>query len=396
MVFLEIQMNEVYILSGCRTPIGSFLGSLSRVPAADLASCAVTETLKRAGVQGEDIDEVFMGQVLSGGCGQAPTRQAALKGGLPESVPCTGINKVCGSGLQAIVEGTRTIKLGENRLVLAGGMENMSLSPHILLNSRTGVRFGEGSPLRDTMQWDGLRDPYTDRAMGNCAEECVRKYNFSREEQDQFAKESFQRAQQAQREGSFTDEIVSVSVPARKGEIVVEQDEGPGKVNFDKISTLRPAFEKEGTITAANASSISDGAATVLLGGEEYKDRAKFKIVSYAGHAQNPTWFTTAPVEAMKKCLAKTSLKIEEIELFEINEAFAAVTMAAICELELNRDKVNIYGGGISLGHPIGCSGTRIVVTLMTAMERKDMRYGMASLCIGGGEALAIILERMV
>ena len=384
----------VYLLSGSRTPSGSFLGSLSTVPAPQLGGVAIKGALDKIGMAKDKVDEVFMGNVVQAGVGQAPARQASFAAGLSESVPCTTVNKVCGSGLQTIILAAQSIAAGDNSLVVAGGMENMSLAPHLIPNSRTGTKFG-GTQLKDAMQWDGLWDVYSDRPMGNCAEECAKKYNFTREEQDSFSIESFKRAQKAIEDGAFKEEITPVTIKTRKGETVVEQDEGPFKANFEKIPQLRPAFEKDGTITAANASTINDGAAAVLVAGDEYKDQAKFKILASAKHAQNPTWFTTAPVEAMKKCSEKAGVAIQDIDLFEINEAFAVVTMAAIKELELPKDRVNVFGGGVSLGHPIGTSGTRIVVTLMNALERQGGRYGMASICIGGGEALSLILERL-
>lgn len=384
----------VYILSGSRTPSGTFLGSLSTVSAPKLGAATIQESVKRSGIDPQKVDEVFMGNVVSAGVGQAPARQAALFAGLPEHVPCSTVNKVCGSGLKTIIMGAQSILAGDNNVVVAGGMENMSLAPHLLANSRNGFKFG-ATEMKDSMQWDGLWDVYSDRPMGNCAEECVAKFNFTREEQDAFSIESFKRAQKAITDGIFKKEIASVTVAGRKGDVVISEDEGPMKANFEKIPTLRPAFEKNGTITAANASTINDGAASIVLASEEHKDKAKFKIVSWASHAQNPTWFTTAPAQAMKKCLAKANLNISDIGLFEINEAFAVVTMATMKELEIDHNKVNIYGGGVSLGHPIGCSGTRIVVTLMNAMENQNTKYGMASICIGGGEALALILEKI-
>ncbi len=384
---------SVYILSGARTPSGSFLGSLSSVPAPKLGAVAIEAALKKAEIDGSKVDEVFMGNVVSSGVGQAPARQAALFAGLPESVPCTTMNKVCGSGLKTIITAAQTILAGDNKLVVAGGMENMSQAPHLLMNSRNGIKFGEGA-MKDSMQWDGLWDVYSNRAMGNCAEEAATKYS-NREEQDAYSIESFKRAQAAIKDGIFNSEIAAVTIKGPKGDTVVTTDEGPGKANFEKMATLKPAFEKTGTITAANASTINDGAAAIVLGGEEYKNQAKFKIVAYANHAQNPTWFSTAPVEAMKKVAAKANLKLDQIDLFEINEAFAVVALAAMKELKLDHNKVNVYGGGVSLGHPIGCSGTRIVVTLMNAMENKKAKYGMASICIGGGEALAMIIERL-
>lgn len=386
---------SVYILSGARTPSGSFLGALSSVPAPRLGAVAIKGALEKAGISPDKIDEVFMGNVVSAGVGQAPARQAAIFAELPESVPCTTMNKVCGSGMKTIISGAQSILAGDNQVVVAGGMENMSLAPHLIEGSRTGMsKFGPAA-VKDAMQWDGLWDVYSDRPMGNCAEECTKKYELTREQQDEYSIESFKRAQNAINEGIFAEEITSVTIKGRKGDTVVEQDEGPFKAKFDKIPQLRPAFEKDGTITAANASTINDGAAAVVLAGEDYKDQAEFKIVAYAGHAQSPTWFTTAPIEAMKKNLDKAGLKLEDIDLFEINEAFAAVPMAAMKEMNIPHDKVNIFGSGVSLGHPIGCSGTRIIVTLMTAMRKKNAKYGMASICIGGGEALSLILEKL-
>lgn len=383
----------VYILSGARTPNGSFMGSLANVPAPKLGAVAIEAALKKAELDKSKVDEVFMGNVVTSGVGQAPARQAAIFAGLPESTPCTTVNKVCGSGLKTIIMGAQTIAAGDNKLVVAGGMENMSLAPHLLMNSRNGFKFGDAN-MKDAMAFDGLTDAYQGVAMGVCAEEAAKKYT-NREEQDNFSIESFKRAQKAIADGIFNKEIAAVTIKGPKGETVVSTDEGPGKANFDKVPTLKPAFDKNGTITAANASTINDGAAAIVLGGEEYKSQAKFKIVSYASHAQNPTWFTTAPVEAMKKALTKANLNLEQIDLFEINEAFAVVALAAMKELKLDHNKVNIYGGGVSLGHPIGCSGTRIVVTLMNAMENNKSKYGMASICIGGGEALAMIIERL-
>lgn len=383
---------SVYIVSGARTPQGSFLGSLSSVPAPKLGAIAIEEAVKKANV--DSVDEVFMGNVVSAGVGQAPARQATIFSGLSESTPATTVNKVCGSGMQSVILGARTILSGENNIVVAGGMENMSLAPHLLPNSRSGFKFGETS-LKDSMQWDGLWDVYSDRPMGNCAEECTKKYDLTREAQDNFSIESFKRAQRAQSEGVFKDEIAPVTIKSRKGDIVISEDEGPTKVKFDKIPNLRPAFEKDGTITAANASTINDGAAALVLVGDAHKDKAKFKIRSWANHAQEPTWFTTAPVEAVKKNLSKEGLNVNDIDLWEINEAFAAVAMVAIKELELDHSKVNIYGGGVSLGHPIGTSGTRIILSLMNALERENKKIGCAAICIGGGEALSIIIERL-
>ena len=385
---------SVYILGGARTPQGSFLGALSSVPAPKLGATAISGALEKAGVDKSNVEEVFMGNVVQAGVGQAPARQAALFAGLPESVPCTTINKVCGSGLQSVILGAKSILTGDASVVVAGGMENMSLAPHLLPNSRSGFKFGE-TKMKDSMQWDGLWDVYSDRPMGNCAEECTQKYDLTREAQDQFSIESFKRAQASQNAGDFYVEISPVTISSRKGDIVISEDEGPTKVKFEKVPTLRPAFSKDGTITAANASTINDGACALVLGGEEYKNQAKFKILGWASHAQNPTWFTTAPVEAVKKNLSKLDLKVEDIDLWEINEAFAAVTMVAMKELQLDHKNVNIFGGAVSLGHPIGTSGARILLTLTNAMEKKGAKRGCAAICIGGGEALSLVIERV-
>ncbi len=384
----------VYILAGARTGFGSFMGNLSTIPATKLGAIAIEGALKKANLPADRVQEVFMGNVISAGEGQAPARQAALFAKLPESVPCTTVNKVCGSGLQTVILGARSIMTGENSVVIAGGMESMSLAPHLLMNSRTGAKFGP-TEMKDSMQWDGLWDVYTDRAMGNCAEECVKKYNMTRVEQDEFAIESFKRAQAAVKEGLFKKEIVPVTIPSKKGDVVIEEDEGPFKANFEKMPGLKPAFEKTGTITAANASTINDGASAIILGGDEFAATAKFKIVSWASHAQNPTWFTTAPVEAIKKATQKAGLTTEQVDLWEINEAFAAVTMAAMKELKLPHEKVNVLGGAVAIGHPIGASGNRILITLMNAMEHKNKKFGCAAICIGGGEALALIIEKV-
>ena len=387
-------MSGVYVLAGQRTPIGSFLGGLASVSAIELGGTAIRAALDVAGLIGDQVDEVYMGQVLSAGVGQAPARQASLAAKIPVGVPTTTLNKVCGSGLQALIMGSRQIALGEADLVVVGGMENMSQAPHLLKGSRGGYRYGN-SELTDSLQMDGLWDPYANSAMGNLAEACVKKYNLSREMQDEFAIESYRRAQSAVKSGSFKDEIVPVVIKGRQGEVRVDTDEGPFQVKFDKVKSLRAAFEREGTITAANASSINDGAAALVLAGEEYRDRAVFRLVAYAAHAHDPAFFTTAPIYAMKKCLKKGLLSVSDIDLFEINEAFSAVTLAAMTDLELDSEKVNVFGGAVSLGHPIGCSGARIVVTLMNALTQRGGRYGMAALCIGGGEGLALIIERL-
>ncbi len=384
----------VYILGGARTAIGSFMGTLSQVPAPKLGGTAIEGAIAKSGVDKNKIDEVFMGNVITSGVGQAPARQAMLAAGLPNTIPATTVGKVCGSGLQAVILAARSIMTGDNKLVVAGGMENMSLAPHLLMNSRTGFKYGS-TEMKDSMAFDGLTDAYRNVAMGVCAEECTTKYKMTREEQDEFAITSFKRAQAAQKDGVFKDEIVAVKVPAKGGTVDVAEDEGPGKANFEKMPTLKPAFDKAGTITAANASTINDGAAALVLGGDEYASQAEFKIVSYASNAHDPTWFTTAPVDAIKKSLKKANLNINQIDLFEINEAFAAVTMAAMKECEIPHEKVNIFGGAVAIGHPIGASGARILVTLTNAMRRKKAKYGCAAICIGGGEALSLIIERI-
>jgi len=385
---------KVYILSGARTPSGSFNGSLSSVPAVLLGATAISAAVEKAGINVDEVDEVFMGNVVQAGQGQAPARQAVMASILKESVPCTTINKVCGSGMKTVITAAQTIKAGDNNLVIAGGMENMSAAPYFIPQGRNGYRFGDGE-LKDAMAYDGLTDPYKKVPMGIFAEKCAEKYGFTREAQDAFAKESFIRAQKASQSGIFKDEIVPVIVKGRKETIEISEDESPFKVQFDKMPLLKPAFDKNGTVTAANASSINDGAAAIVVAGEKYKNQAKFEIVAYSHHAQDPEWFTTAPIGAMKKCFELANLKSTDIDLYEINEAFAVVTMAAMKEFNLDHNMVNIYGGGVSLGHPIGCSGSRILVTLMNAMNRQQAKYGMAAICIGGGEATAMIIKRL-
>lgn len=383
---------NTYILSGSRTPIGNFMGSLSSVSAPKLGATAIKSVLEKAGT--DAVDEVFMGNVIQAGVGQAPARQAAIYAGLSENTPCTTINKVCGSGMQSIISGVQSIQLQENEMVLSGGMENMSLAPHLLPKSRFGYRFDEFN-VKDSMVWDGLFDVYSQRSMGLCAEECTTKYNISREEQDEFAIGSYEKSQKAIKDGLFSEEIAPVVIAHRKGDKIIKEDEGPFKVDFSKVKKLRPAFDSSGSITAANASTINDGAAAIVLGGEKYKEKADFKIVSYAKWAHNPTWFTTAPVNAMKGSLEKAGLGIKDIDVFEINEAFSVVPIVAIKELNIPAEKVNMWGGAVSLGHPIACSGTRIVTTMMSILKQTGKKLGLASICIGGGEALSLIIERI-
>ncbi len=391
------EARDVVIVSAARTPIGCFLGALSTVPAPKLGATAIAVALARAGVDGKDVDEVIMGCVLPAGQGQAPARQAALGAGLPEGVECMTINKVCGSGLKSVMLAAQAIALGDAEVVIAGGMENMSLTPHYALGSRSGTKMGDWK-LKDGMVFDGLWDPYNDFHMGLAAELCARECKIDREVQDAYATESYQRAQKAIADGAFEAEIAPVEIPRRKGDpVVVDTDEEPGRVNFDKIPALRPAFDKEGSVTAANASSINDGAAAVLLMSADEAARRGLaplaRIVAQASAAQAPEWFTTAPNKAIRKALEKAGLGVGDIDLYEINEAFAVVAVANNQLLELDPAKVNVRGGAVALGHPIGASGTRVLVTLLYAMKDTGAKRGLASLCIGGGEASALIVE---
>tara|TARA_Y100001968_G_scaffold95766_1_gene85938 strand:- start:149 stop:1327 length:1179 start_codon:yes stop_codon:yes gene_type:complete len=392
-------MSEVVILDYTRTPIGSFNGALSNIPVTKLGATVIRGLLNKIEIKPESIDEVIMGNVLPAGVGQAPARQALIYGGLPDCVESTTINKMCGSGLKAIMLSKQILSSGNSGVMIAGGMENMSLSPHILLKSRTGNRLGHGK-IVDTMINDGLWDVYGQTHMGNCAELCAEKYNFSRQQQDEFAMRSYKRSQQAQIDGIFKSEISPVIIKDRKGlEVLIDEDEEPNRVSFDKISSLRPAFDKKGTVTAANASTINDGAAAVLLTtrslAEKLNKKPKVRIVAQASAAQKPEWFTTAPIKAINKVLDRANLNVQDIDLFEINEAFSVVALAAQKELDIDDSKLNIYGGAVSLGHPIGASGARIMCTLINGMERKNARYGLAAICIGGGEASAMIVERI-
>lgn len=391
-------MNSIYITAAVRTPIASFQGGFSELPAPRLGAIAIKEALTRAKVAPEKVDEVIMGEVLTAGVGQAPARQAALFAGLPNGVPCLTINKVCGSGLKAVMLGADSIALGNAQVVVAGGQENMTQAPHLLPNSRGGFRMG-AAELKDSMINDGLWDPYNNWHMGTAAELCVKENSFTREEQDAFAVESYKRAQNATVEGFFKNEIVPVSIESRKGTITIDKDEEPTKTDFAKIPGLRPAFDKAGTITAANASKINDGAAALVLMSEkavqETGAKPLAKIVAHATHAQDPKWFTTAPVGAIKKACEKAGLSVDQIDLFEINEAFAAVTMVAMKDLKIPAEKVNVHGGAVALGHPIGASGARLLTTLVHALQLRGKKYGLATLCIGGGEAVAVIVERV-
>lgn len=388
--------NPIAILSGTRTPMGSMLGALSSVTAPSLGAVAINSAVERSGLDCSDIDEVLMGSVLSAGQGQAPARQAALKAGLPESTLCSTINKVCGSAMKSMILGGNTLRSGQAKVVVAGGMESMSNAPYMLPQARQGYRFGQSTML-DHMQYDGLQDAYKQAAMGEFAELCANKYSFSREDQDKYALESLHRANVAISNGYFVDEITPVKVSSRHGEIVVSTDEQPGKARPDKVPLLKPAFKKDGSVTAANASSISDGAAAVvLMMADEAESRALSPIALIHGYdesAQEPDWFTTAPISAIIKTLNRVGWAAEDVDLWELNEAFAVVPMAAMRELNIPHDKLNVHGGACALGHPIGASGARIVVTLIHAMKRRGDSKGIASLCIGGGEATAIAVE---
>ncbi|HZX71020.1 MAG TPA: thiolase family protein [Rhodanobacter sp.] len=387
---------SVVIVGSKRTPIGSFLGQFTGVPSPTLGATAIRAALEQSGVAPADVGEVIMGCVLPANLGQAPARQAALAADLPASAGCTTINKVCGSGMKSIMLGHDLIKAGSASIVVAGGMESMTNAPH-MVNARTGIRYGDGQ-LVDHMAWDGLTNPYDGKSMGVFAEACADKYHFSREDQDAFAIESVNRAKAAQANGAFAGEIVPVTVSGRKGDVQFDTDEQPGRSDVAKIPTLRPAFRKEnGTVTAASSSSISDGAAAVVMLSAD--DAAKrglkplARIVAHATHSQEPEWFTTAPVGAIRKVLAKAGWKVEDVDLWEVNEAFAVVAMTPMKELGIAHDKLNVNGGACALGHPIGCSGTRLVVTLINALKTRGVRRGVATLCIGGGEATAIALE---
>jgi acetyl-CoA C-acetyltransferase len=389
-------MSEIVIAGAKRTAIGSFLGQFTGVPTPKLGAIAIRAALEQSGLAPTDVSEVIMGCVLPANLGQAPARQASLEAGLPVSAGCTTINKVCGSGMKALMLAHDLIKVGSARVVVAGGMESMTNAPH-MVNARTGIRYGDGQ-LVDHMAWDGLTNPYDGQSMGVFGEKCADKYTFTREEQDAYAIASVERAQAAQKANAFVNEIVPVTVQGRKGPQEFAEDEQPGRSDTAKIPTLRAAFRKEnGTITAASSSSISDGAAAlVLLDADDAKARgitALARIVAHATHSQEPEWFTTAPVGAISKVLEKAGWKADDVDLFEINEAFAVVPMAVMRELGVPHDKVNVNGGACALGHPIGASGARIVVTLLNALTARGAKRGVAALCIGGGEATAIAIE---
>ena len=388
--------NPIAILSAMRTPMGAMMGSLSSLSASDLGGVAISSAISKSGLNAPDIDEVLMGSVLTAGQWQAPARQAALAAGLPVSTSCTTVNKVCGSAMKSIMLGGNALRSGQASVVVAGGMESMSGAPYLLPQARQGYRFGHAQML-DHMQYDGLQDAYQGVAMGNFAETCASKYQFSREMQDAFAIESLNRAKQAIERGYFANEVAPVTVSNRRGDVVVDTDEQPGNAKPEKIPQLRPAFQKDGSVTAANASSISDGAAALtLMMADEAEARGLKPIALIHGYdesAQEPEWFTTAPVTAVQNTLKRVGWSIGEVDLWEINEAFAVVAMAAMRELGIPHSKLNVHGGACALGHPIGASGARILVTLIHAMQRRGDKKGIASLCIGGGEATAMAIE---
>jgi acetyl-CoA C-acetyltransferase len=388
--------NDVVILGGARTPMGGFQGELSGKSAPELGAVAIAGALARAGVKPEDINETLMGNVLSAGLGQAPARQASIHAGIPDTVPCTTISKVCGSGMKAVMIASDQLALGHADIMVAGGMESMTNSPYLLPKARGGYRLGHGE-VKDHMFLDGLEDAYEHRLMGTYAEDAARHYQFTREAQDAYATESLKRAKRASEDGSFKDEIVPVTVAGRKGDVVVAIDEQPGKADPAKIPTLKPAFAKDGTVTAANSSSISDGAAALVLARADVAKAKGLKpiarIVAQASNAGEPRWFTTAPVGAIEKVLKLANWSKDDVDLFEINEAFANVAMIAMRDLGLDHAKVNVNGGATALGHPIGASGARIIVTLLNALKARGKKRGIASLCIGGGEATAVAVE---
>jgi acetyl-CoA C-acetyltransferase len=390
-------VSDIVILSATRTPLGAFRGTLAALPAPRLGATAIQGALARSRVAPAEVTDVFMGNVIQAGVGQAPARQAAIFAGLPSSTRCVTVHKVCGSGLESVILGSRALTVGEASIAVAGGMENMSAAPYLLPNAREGFRLGNQQVV-DALIHDGLWDPYNQIHMGNCAEKCAEKYAFTREQQDAYAVESFRRANAAQADGRFAEEITAVEAKDAKGNVTrVERDEGPARVNYEKIPTLRPAFEKGGTITAANASTINDGAAALVLATAEHAAERGLKpiarIVAFGGHAQDPLWFTTAPIAAAQAALRRAGWGTTDVDLWEVNEAFAVVALAFMRELGLSHDKVNVRGGAISLGHPIGCSGARILVTLLAALRERRARRGVAAICIGGGEGLAACVE---
>ena len=391
-------MKEVVIVSVARTPIGSFMGSLSAIPATKLGAIAIKGALEKINLSPETVQEVYMGNVVSAGLGQAPARQAAIYAGIPDTVPCTTVNKVCASGMKAIMLAAQTIALGDADIIVAGGMENMSAIPHYQ-HARNGSKFGPIT-MEDGMQKDGLVDAYSKIPMGVCADDCATEYSFSREEQDAFAIQSYNRSSKAWSEGKYADEIVPVEIPQRRGDpIIFSEDEEYKNVKMDRISTLRAAFTKDGTVTAANASTINDGGAALVLMSLEKANELKItplaKIKSYADAAHEPKWFTTAPAKALPKALAKANMSIEDVDYFELNEAFSVVGLANMKLLNITDDKVNVNGGAVSLGHPLGVSGARIVIALTSILKQNNAKIGAAAICNGGGGASAMVIEKI-
>jgi len=391
-------MQEVYIVSVARTPIGSLGGVLSGVTAVELGKIAVQAAMERAGVNGTQIDEVYMGNVLQANVGQAPAQQVSIAAGIATTTPCTTVNRVCASGMKAIMLGAQSIMLGDNQVVVVGGMESMSNAPHYLPSGRTGIRYGNGEIL-DAIVRDGLQDPYKKYMMGNAGEVCAKHYSFSREDQDNYAIASYKRAQEAYANGYFKDEIVPVVIASRKGDVTIAEDEEYKKFDESKVGALKPAFEKEGTITAINASKINDGAsAMVLMSGDKVKElgvQPLAKIIGFADASQEPEWFTTTPSKAIPKALDKAGLKVEDVDFFEVNEAFSVVALANMKEMNIAHDKINVFGGAVALGHPIGNSGCRIVGTLISILKHKGGKIGAAGICNGGGGASAMVIEKV-
>ena len=397
-IFKFLLMNEVVIVSVARTPIGSFLGSLSNIPAPKLGAIAMKGALEKINLNPAKVQEVFMGNVVSAGLGQAPARQAAMFANIPDTVPCTTVNKVCASGMKSIMLAAQSIALGDNDIVVAGGMENMSMIPHYV-HARKGIKFGP-APMADGMQKDGLVDVYDQVAMGVCADACATEFEFTREDQDAFAIQSYERSAAAWKAGNYADEVVPVEIPQRRGEpIIFTEDEEYKNVKMEKIPNLRPAFTKDGTVTAANASTINDGGAALVLMSKQKADELGLaplaKITSYADAAHEPKWFTTAPAKALPKALAKANLSIDDIDYFELNEAFSVVGLANCKILGISEDVTNVNGGAVSIGHPLGVSGARIVIALTSILKQKNAKFGAAAICNGGGGASAMIIERI-
>ena len=392
-------MTDIVILGGARTPIGSFLGTLSSLTAPQLGAIAIKCALENSRVQPEQIQQVIMGNVLQAGVGQAPARQAGIGAGIPVGAGAVTVNKVCGSGMRALMYAANDIRCGDYDIAVAGGMESMSNAPYALPQARSGYRMGNGK-LLDIMIHDGLWDPYGDKHMGNCAEACSSKYTFTREQQDDYAHESYKRAQEAVKSGKFKNEIAVVEMQGKKGKSVVVDDEEPFAAPLEKMRSLRPAFQKEGgTVTAANASKINDGAAALVVTSDKFASKNNLKpiarVIAHSSHAQEPEWFTTAPGKAIEQVVKRANLEIGDIDLFEVNEAFAVVALAAMKDMNIPHDKLNVNGGAVALGHPIGASGARIVVTLIHALQQRNLKRGLAAICIGGGEATAMIVERV-